>query len=50
MNEKKDRLAGNVRIVFQPAEETAVGAKSMVKAGIMQRQPFNDIVVGSAQA
>lgn len=46
LNERKGTLAGNVRIVFQPAEETAVGAKKMVKAGIMELQPRNDLVVG----
>lgn len=46
LNERKGMLAGNVRIVFQPAEETVTGAKQMVKAGIMELQPLNDIVVG----
>lgn len=46
LNERKGTLAGNVRIVFQPAEETVTGAKQMVKAGIMELQPLNDIVVG----
>jgi len=32
----RDRLPGNVRFLFQPAEETAQGAKWMVEDGAMQ--------------
>ena len=46
LNERKEMLVGNVRVVFQPAEETVTGAKGMIKAGLMERQPLNDIVVG----
>lgn len=46
LNERRGTLAGNVRIVFQPAEETVTGAKQTVKAGIMELQPLNDLVVG----
>ena len=31
LNEVKDELSGDVRLVFQPAEETAVGALQMMK-------------------
>ena len=31
----KDQLPGNVRLLFQPAEEIAQGAKAMVKQGAM---------------
>ncbi|MEK5217272.1 MULTISPECIES: amidohydrolase [Psychrobacillus] len=31
----KDQLSGNVRLLFQPAEEIAQGAKAMVKQGAM---------------
>lgn len=46
INKYKASLFGNVRIVFQPAEETANGAHAMVKAGIMELKPKNDYVVG----
>ncbi|GLC89670.1 peptidase M20 [Lysinibacillus piscis] len=36
LNEIKDELTGNVRLLFQPAEEVAQGAKEMVKQGAMQ--------------
>ena len=36
LNEIKDDLPGNVRLLFQPAEEIAEGAKSLVKQGAME--------------
>ncbi len=33
---KKDALRGNVRLLFQPAEETVGGAAPMVAAGVME--------------
>lgn len=36
LNEVKDDLPGLVRLVFQPAEEIAEGAKSLVKQGAME--------------
>jgi amidohydrolase len=30
----RDRLKGEIRIVFQPAEETSSGARAMIKAGV----------------
>ncbi|HLO13117.1 MAG TPA: M20 family metallopeptidase [Pseudoneobacillus sp.] len=35
LNRIKDELPGNVRLIFQPAEELAQGAKEMVKQGAM---------------
>ena len=35
LNSVKDELQGNVRLIFQPAEELAEGAASMVKQGAM---------------
>jgi amidohydrolase len=32
----RDRLRGTVKFVFQPAEETAGGAKSMIDAGVLE--------------
>lgn len=31
----KDKIEGNVKLMFQPAEETTGGAKPMVKAGVL---------------
>lgn len=36
LNEMKDRLNGNVKLLFQPAEETDGGAKPMVRAGVLE--------------
>ncbi|WP_442600305.1 M20 family metallopeptidase [Neobacillus sp. D3-1R] len=36
LNEIKDELPGKVRLIFQPAEEIAQGAKEMVKQGAME--------------
>lgn len=33
LNEIKDELEGNIRLIFQPAEEVALGAKEMVRQG-----------------
>lgn len=35
LNEIKDELNGNVRLIFQPAEELAEGARAMVEQGAM---------------
>ncbi|CAH0345433.1 M20 family metallopeptidase [Bacillus sp. CECT 9360] len=36
LNEIKDELPGTVRLLFQPAEEVATGAKEMVKQGAVE--------------
>ena len=36
LNEMKGELSGNVRLIVQPAEEIAVGAKKMVEEGAME--------------
>ena len=36
LNEIKDELPGNVRLIFQPAEEAATGAKAMVEQGAVE--------------
>ncbi|HEY7780108.1 MAG TPA: amidohydrolase [Ktedonobacterales bacterium] len=41
----RDRLAGNVKFVFQPAEERACGAEPMVAAGAL-RDPDVDAAIG----
>jgi amidohydrolase len=35
LNEIKDQLPGNIRLLFQPAEEIAEGAKVLIKQGAM---------------
>ncbi|WP_392562143.1 M20 family metallopeptidase [Orbus sturtevantii] len=35
LNDIKHQLPGNVRLVFQPAEEIAQGAKAMIKQGVL---------------
>ena len=37
LQEMKDELPGNVRLIFQPAEEVAEGAKAMVKQGAVDK-------------
>lgn len=36
LKDNEDRLKGKVKLMFQPAEETLVGAKSMIEAGILE--------------
>jgi amidohydrolase len=43
--ERRDALAGNVKFVFQPAEEGPGGAKPMIEAGVMQN-PRVDAAIG----
>lgn len=35
LNDIKDQLKGTVRLMFQPAEEVALGAKNMIHAGVL---------------
>lgn len=35
LNDMKDELAGTVKLAFQPAEEVALGAKSMIEQGAL---------------
>jgi amidohydrolase len=37
----KDRFSGNIKFMFQPAEEWPGGAKPMIEAGIMQDPPVD---------
>ncbi len=43
--EMKDRLCGNVKFIFQPAEENTGGAARMIEAGIMEN-PHVDAIFG----
>jgi len=45
VHEGRSELAGNVRFVFQPAEETAGGARSCIDDGVMD-EPRVDAVLG----
>jgi amidohydrolase len=42
----RDRWAGRLMIVFQPAEETAAGAKAMIDDGLFERFAKPDVVLG----
>lgn len=45
LKEMEDKLQGNIKLLFQPAEETIGGAKRMVKEGCM-KNPDVDYVLG----
>ncbi len=45
LSEHRDRFAGTVKIIFQPAEEGPGGAKPMIAAGIL-KNPDVDALVG----
>ena len=45
LQNNRDRFAGTVKIIFQPAEEGPGGAKPMVEAGVL-RDPEVDALVG----
>jgi len=44
--EARDRWHGTLLAVFQPAEETAVGAQAMIDDGLFDRFPKPDVVLG----
>ncbi len=46
LNEKKDELHGNIRLIFQPAEEKVTGAQLLIQNGIMELEPKIDVIVG----
>lgn len=37
----KERIAGNVKLVFQPAEEYDFGGRTMVQAGVLENPPVD---------
>lgn len=45
LNDNKDKIKGNVRILFEPAEETSGGATEMIKEGALEN-PHVDAVIG----
>lgn len=46
LQDMREELAGNVRLIFQPAEEVGTGAKTLIAAGLMELEPKCDCVVG----
>ena len=46
LQEMREELAGNVRLIFQPAEEKVTGAEDMLAAGVMELEPKCDCVIG----
>ncbi|MDD4363107.1 MAG: M20 family metallopeptidase, partial [Atribacterota bacterium] len=45
LSEYKEELEGNIKFVFQPNEETAEGAKEMIKEGVLEN-PKVDAAIG----
>lgn len=45
LNNIKDELPGNVKLFFEPAEETVGGARFMIKEGVLEN-PSVDCVIG----
>ena len=45
MTEQRDKLAGRIKFVFQPAEEVVGGAKAMIADGILEN-PRPDVSLG----
>jgi amidohydrolase len=45
LSEVRNELKGNVKFIFQPAEEVAGGGKAMVKAGVLSDPPKVDAIV-----
>ncbi|KAA9345776.1 amidohydrolase [Adhaeribacter soli] len=46
LSEHKDLWKGTLMAVFQPGEEVALGAQSMINDGMMDRFPKPDIILG----
>lgn len=44
LNELKDKLQGNVKLFFEPAEETTGGALLMIKEGVMENPHVNGAI------
>lgn len=43
LNSLRDRFSGAVKLIFQPGEETLLGAKSMIAAGVLENPPVDAI-------
>ena len=46
LNAKKDKLKGNVKLIFQPGEEYPGGAKPMIEEGVLEN-PKVDFIIGA---
>lgn len=46
LHEHRDTWAGTVVLIFQPGEETAVGAQAMVDDGLWEKAPHPQIIFG----
>lgn len=46
LSEMRDKISGNVKFIFQPAEEIAGGAKIMVRDGVLKSPPKVDAIIG----
>lgn len=44
LNENKDKIHGNVVLLFEPAEETVGGARDMIKEGVLQNPEVDGII------
>ncbi len=44
LNQMKDQFSGTVKLIFQPAEETIGGAKTMVEAGVLENPKVDNII------
>lgn len=45
LNDIKDEIKGNIKLFFQPAEETTGGAKPMIEEGVLEK-PYVDGIFG----
>ncbi|MBU5298690.1 amidohydrolase [Clostridium sporogenes] len=45
LNSIKDKLNGNIKLLFEPAEETTGGARIMIKEGVL-KEPEVDAIIG----
>ena len=45
LSRMKDEIKGNVKFIFQPAEEVAGGGKAMVEEGVLEKPPKVDAIV-----
>lgn len=43
LNEMKDELKGNIKLIFQPAEETVGGARPMIEEGVMENPKVDGV-------
>lgn len=47
LQDMREELKGDVKLVFQPAEEIVEGAKAMIEDGIMESPPAIDAIIGA---